>query len=300
MPFDTEQINPAPGYWPIHKVTPGVQKRYADKMLGYEDRFDGVARLYGQAALAAFRQAHVAVIGVGGVGSWTVEALARSGVGTLTLFDLDDVCVSNTNRQAHTLSSTLGQFKVDVLADRCRDINPDIVVHAKQCFISADNVADQGLADMTFVVDAIDSVRVKVELIQYCRRQRIPFVMTGGAGGQLDPTRIRQADLAKAVQDPLAARVRSELRKRYGYAKGGKSMSVPCVYSDEPLVYPQPDGSVCATKHLGGGTRMNCAGGFGAAMTVTATFGMVAASAALNRIARAAIIAGKAGAESTV
>ncbi|MFY0665667.1 MAG: tRNA cyclic N6-threonylcarbamoyladenosine(37) synthase TcdA [Natronospirillum sp.] len=254
-------------------------------MLDYEDRFNGVARLYGTRALDAFRRAHVAVIGVGGVGSWSVEALARSGIGELTLYDLDDVCVSNTNRQLHTLGSTIGQFKVDVLAERCRDINPDIVVHARQAFITADNLADQGLNDMAFVIDAIDSVKVKVALIDYCRRQKIPFVTTGGAGGQIDPTRVQLVDLAKTIQDPLAARVRSELRKQHGYVKGGKSMGVPCVFSDEPLVYPQDDGTVCATKNLTGGTRMNCAGGFGAAMAVTATFGMVAASAALKRLA---------------
>ena len=253
-------------------------------MLSYEDRFNGVARLYGDQALQAFRHAHVAVIGVGGVGSWSVEALARSGIGELTLFDLDDVCVSNTNRQLHTLSSTIGQFKVDVLAERCRDINPDIIVHTRQTFITVDNLAEQGLDKLSFVIDAIDSVKVKVALIHYCRRHKIPFVTTGGAGGQIDPTRVQVVDLAKTIQDPLAARVRSELRKQHGYTKGGKSMGVPCVFSDEPLVYPQEDGTVCATKNLSGGTRMNCAGGFGAAMAVTATFGMVAASAALKRL----------------
>lgn len=253
-------------------------------MLSYEDRFNGVARLYGDHALQAFRHAHVAVIGVGGVGSWSVEVLARSGIGELTLYDLDDVCVSNTNRQLHTLGSTIGQFKVDVLAERCRDINPEIIVHTRQAFVTVDNLADQGLDKLSFVIDAIDSVKVKVALIHYCRRHKIPFITTGGAGGQIDPTRVQLVDLAKTIQDPLAARVRSELRKQHGYPKGGKSMGVPCVFSDEPLVYPQEDGTVCATKNLTGGTRMNCASGFGAAMGVTATFGMVAASAALKRL----------------
>ena len=250
----------------------------------YRDRFDGVARLYGEAALARFHSAHVAVIGVGGVGSWTAEALARSGVGELTLFDLDDVCVSNTNRQLHTLNSTLGELKVDVLAERCRDINPDIQVHARQQFITPDNLADSGLAEMDFVVDAIDSVRVKVALVCFLRQMGVPYVLTGGAGGQIDPTRVRRGDLSKAIQDPLAARVRQTLRQQYGFAKGGKNMKVPCIFSDEPLMYPQDDGTVCATKNLSGGTRMNCAGGFGAAMAVTATFGMVAASAALEHL----------------
>lgn len=252
------------------------------------DRFGGVARLYGDAALARFQAAHVAVIGVGGVGSWTVEALARSGIGTLTLFDLDDVCVSNTNRQMHTLDSTLGAFKVDVLADRCRDINPEIRVRAKQQFITPDNLADSGLAEADFVVDAIDSVRVKVALVNFLKQHQVPFVLTGGAGGQTDPARVRRDDLARAVQDPLAARVRQTLRQKHGFARGGKRMGVPCIYSDEPLVYPQADGTVCTTKQLTGGTRMNCAGGFGAAMAVTATFGMVAASAALDHLTETA------------
>lgn len=258
-----------------------------DLTTAYHDRFGGVERLYGVGVLRRFQRAHVAVIGVGGVGSWTVEALARSGVGELTLYDLDDVCVSNTNRQLHTLDHTLGQFKVDVLAERCQAINPDIRVHARQRFITPENVSQSGLESVDFVVDAIDSVHVKVALVRYLKAHRVPFVLTGGAGGQTDPTRIRRGDLARAIQDPLAAKVRQILRQQFGFAKGGKTMGVPCIFSDEPLKYPQEDGSVCAQKQLSGGTRMNCAGGFGAGMAVTATFGMVAASAALDRLAQA-------------
>lgn len=255
-------------------------------MSGYEDRFNGVARLYGERALDRFRSARVAVVGVGGVGSWAVEALARSGVGAITLFDLDDVCVSNTNRQSHTLVDTLGQFKVDVLAERCRNINPDVRIDAHQSFITPANLGDSGLTDMDFVIDAIDSVAVKVAMVRVLRDHRTPFIVTGGAGGQTDPTRIQRADLSRAIQDPLAARVRQHLRKQHGYPRAGKTMGVPAVFSSEPLVYPQPDGSVCNEKNLVGGTRMNCAGGFGASMVVTATFGMVAAAAALDRLAK--------------
>lgn len=251
----------------------------------YQDRFGGVERLYGQQALDTFREARVAVVGVGGVGSWTVEALARSGIGHIVLFDLDDVCVSNTNRQSHTTVDTLGQFKVDVLAERCRSINPDIRVDARQSFVTPDNLAQAGLDGMDYVVDAIDSVPVKVAMAAYLTRLRVPFVLTGGAGGQTDPTRIQRADLSRAIQDPLVSRVRQNLRRHHGFPRGGQRMGVPCIFSDEPLRYPQPDGTVCGEKRFEGGTRMNCAGGFGAAMVVTATFGMVAAGAALDCLA---------------
>ncbi|TGG96083.1 tRNA cyclic N6-threonylcarbamoyladenosine(37) synthase TcdA [Natronospirillum operosum] len=255
----------------------------------YLDRFGGVGRLYGAVALERFRHARVAVVGVGGVGSWAVEALARSGIGELTLWDMDDVCVSNTNRQLHTTRDTLGQFKVDVLAERCRAINPELTVNARQAFVTVDNLAETDLMAHDFVVDAIDSVAVKVALILALKAAGTPFVMTGGAGGQRDPTRIRRGDLAQATQDPLAARVRQWLRREHGYPRGDQrgrnKMGVPCIWSEEPLVYPQPDGSVCASKHFDGGTRMNCAGGFGASMAVTATFGMVASAAVLDHLA---------------
>ncbi|MCH8550626.1 MAG: tRNA threonylcarbamoyladenosine dehydratase [Natronospirillum sp.] len=253
-------------------------------MTAYLDRFGGIARLYGTEALARFQSARVAVVGVGGVGSWAVEALARSGVGSLTFWDLDDVCVSNTNRQSHTTTDTLGQFKVDVLAERCRAINPDIEVAPRQQFLTPGNLDDSTLADHDFVIDAIDSVPVKVALVLALREAGVPYVLTGGAGGQTDPTQIRRADLSAAVQDPLAARVRQMLRREHGFPGGGRRMKVPCIYSQEPLVYPQPDGTVCATRHPDAGNNLNCAGGFGASMAVTATFGMVAVAAALEAL----------------
>lgn len=250
----------------------------------YSDRFGGVARLYGASAMDRFRAARVGVVGVGGVGSWAVEALARSGVGALTLWDLDDVCVSNTNRQLHTTVETLGQFKVEVLAERCRTINPDIQVDARLQFLTPTSIDQSALSGHDFIIDAIDSVQAKVALVLALRQARIPYILTGGAGGQTDPTRIRRADLSAAIQDPLAARVRQVLRRQHGFPKGGRRMGVPCIYSEEPLVYPQPDGTVGAARQFDGGTRMNCAGGFGASMAVTATFGMVATAAALEAL----------------
>lgn len=249
-------------------------------------RFGGIARLYGVDALQRLAQAHVAVVGIGGVGSWAAEALVRSGVGEISLFDLDDVCITNTNRQAHTLTETVGLAKVDVMAQRLQAINPKCVVHAVADFVSQDTMAQYITQELDFVVDCIDSVQAKAALIAWCKRRKIQIVTTGGAGGQIDPTQIRVGDLNKTFNDPLAARVRSLLRSEYGFSRTpGRHYSVPCVFSTEQLRYPKPDGSVCQSKgFVGKGVRLDCAGGFGAAMTVTASFGLVAAARALDKL----------------
>ncbi len=253
-------------------------------------RFGGIARLYGEQGLQRLQQAHVAVIGIGGVGSWAAEALVRSGVGELTLIDLDDICVTNTNRQVHTLSDTIGQLKVDAMAARLLAINPQCKVHAEPDFIAEDNLAELLHDGLDHVVDCIDSLVPKAALIAWCKRRKIPLITTGGAGGQIDPTQIQVADLNKTFHDPLAARLRSRLKKHHGFTRTPKkNFGVPCVFSSEQLRYPKADGQVCFDKgFVGEGVKLDCAGGFGAAMTVTATFGLVAASRALD-----AIVAGK-------
>lgn len=251
----------------------------------FENRFGGTQRLYGIEAVDCFRRSHVCVIGIGGVGSWVAEALARSGIGEITLIDQDDVCETNINRQLHALDGTVGRSKITVMAERIHLINPECLVHEEHAFINKDNVAELIHEHFDYVVDAIDSVKDKSAVIGFCRRAKIPVVTVGGAGGQLDPTCVTVADLSKTYNDPLAAKVRSFLRRHYGYSKSGKKFGVECVYSTEQLRYPQPDGSVCAQKMMSDGeTRLNCAGGFGAATVVTATFGMVAASRVLNKI----------------
>lgn len=249
-------------------------------------RFGGIARLYGVEGLQRLAQAHVAVVGIGGVGSWAAEALARSGVGEISLFDLDDVCVTNTNRQAHTLTDTVGQAKVEVMAQRIRAINPACTVHAVADFVSQETMAAYITPELDFVVDCIDSVQAKAALIAWCKRRKIQVITTGGAGGQIDPTQIRVGDLNKTFNDPLASRVRSLLRSDYNFSRtAGRHYSVPCVYSTEQLRYPNPDGSVCNSKSfVGEGVKLNCAGGFGAAMTVTASFGLVAAARAIDKL----------------
>ncbi|BAP43844.1 ThiF family protein [Pseudomonas sp. StFLB209] len=251
-----------------------------------DPRFAGIARLYGSQGLERLQAAHVAVIGIGGVGSWAAEALARSGVGEISLFDLDDVCVSNTNRQLHALDGTVGRAKVEVMAERIRAINPECVVHAVMDFVTPDTLAEYITQELDFVIDCIDSVKAKAALIAWCKRRKIGLVTTGGAGGQIDPTQIQVCDLNRTFNDPLAAKVRSTLRRDYNFSRTpSRSYSVPCVFSSEQLRYPMPDGSVCQSKtFVGEGVRLDCAGGFGAVMMVTATFGMVAASKAVDKL----------------
>ncbi len=251
-----------------------------------EQRFGGIARLYGREGLERLAAAHVAVVGVGGVGSWAAEALARSGVGELSLFDLDDVCVSNTNRQAHALQGTVGRSKVEVMAERLAAINPACRLHPVTDFVTRETLAEHITDQLDCVLDCIDSVAAKAALIAWCKRRKIQIVTTGGAGGQIDPTQIRVADLNKTFNDPLAAKVRSTLRRDHGFSRTpGRHYSVPCVFSTEQLRYPSPDGGVCQQKRfVGEGVRLDCAGGFGAVMMVTASFGMAAAAKAVDKL----------------
>jgi len=255
-----------------------------------EARFSGIRRLYGARAYARFRRAHVVVVGVGGVGSWTVEALARSAIGKLTLIDLDDVCVSNVNRQLHALDGTIGRPKVEVLAERCRAIQPGIEVVADAAFVTPANLATRIPDDADMLVDAIDSVAAKAALIAWCKRRKLPVVVTGAAGGQTDPTRLRVADLSRTEHDPLLAKVRARLRRDFGFSRNPKRrFAVECVYSDEQLVYPGSNGEVCFQKPgAGEATRLDCASGFGAATFVTGSFGFTAASRVLARLAKQA------------
>jgi tRNA A37 threonylcarbamoyladenosine dehydratase len=256
--------------------------------IDFERRFGGIARLYGARALARFRGAHVCVVGVGGVGSWIVEALARSAIGQLTLIDLDNVAESNINRQIQALTGTIGQAKIAALADRIAQINPFCVVNQVEDFVSADNL-DQMLAAgrYDYVVDAIDSVKAKAAMIAHCRKHGMPMVIIGSAGGQTDPTQIAVRDLARTEQEPLLKKVRKVLRSQYGYPRGEKTkFHVDAVFSMEPLQFPET-GEVCAVDgddRSGGVTGLNCAG-FGSAMVVTASFGLVAASHVLRKLA---------------
>ncbi len=254
----------------------------------FATRFGGVARLFGAAGLERLRAAHVCVIGVGGVGSWAVEALARSGVGRLTLVDLDDVCISNVNRQLPALGGAIGRPKVEVLAERVGAINPAAVVELRLQFFTAGTAEQLLAARYDAVVDAIDDVPNKCRLIAGCRARGLPLVCCGVAGGRRDPTRVRVADLAATSHDRLLSEVRRRLRKEHGFPPEGEPFGVACVFSTEPPVFPQPDGGVCAARapdQTGADLRLDCDAGFGTATFVTGAFGFAAAAWVVSRVA---------------
>ena len=259
-------------------------------MSDYEQRFGGIARLYGRDSLEKLRAAHVAVIGIGGVGTWAAEALARSGIGAITLVDLDEICVTNVNRQLHALDETIGRSKVEVMAERVRAIHPGCRVTAVGEFFTAANADALLGGELNAVVDAIDSLSHKVALLVACHARKLPAITCGAAGGRRDPTAVRVSDLANATHDRLLTEVRRCLRKEHGFPAGDKPFGITAVFSHERPVYPQQDGTVCTKRDraaLEGGSRMNCDLGFGSATFVTGTFGFAAAGALVKRIAAA-------------
>lgn len=212
----------------------------SDNALTSSRRFGGIARLYGDSALAHFSQAHVCVVGVGGVGSWAIEALARTGIGRLTLIDLDNVAESNVNRQLHALTGDFGKAKVTALRERVAQINPGCQVFEIEDFVTEDNLPEYFGKGFDFVIDAIDQVRVKAAMAAYFVERKQPFVLSGGAGGQKNPALIQTADLSRVTHDPLLANLRYTLRKRYGFSRDTKAkMRVPCVFSTENITPPQ-------------------------------------------------------------
>ncbi|WP_250518307.1 MULTISPECIES: tRNA threonylcarbamoyladenosine dehydratase [unclassified Caballeronia] len=268
----------------------------AHELADRDRRFGGIARLYGAPALAAFERAHVAVIGIGGVGSWVAEALARSAVGRLTLIDLDNVAESNTNRQIHALDGNYGKAKVTAMAERIKLIDPACDVRQIEDFVEPGNFDETLGGGFDYVIDAIDSVRTKTALIAWCVARKQALITVGGAGGQLDPTRIRIDDLALTIQDPLLSKVRGQLRKLHGFPRGPKArFKVSAVYSDEPLIYPEApacDISESAEHfetgaNYAGPVGLNCAG-FGSSVCVTASFGFAAAAHVLRELAKRA------------
>jgi tRNA A37 threonylcarbamoyladenosine dehydratase len=242
-----------------------------------ERRFAGVARLFGEAGFARLRSARVAVVGIGGVGSWAAEALARSHVGAISLIDLDHIAESNTNRQIHALGDAYGKAKVLAMAERILAIDPSCAVHPVEAFVDEDNAAALA-AGHDLVLDCIDQVSSKAALIAACREQGIAIVTCGAAGGRVDPTRLRQDDLARAQGDPLLSKVRYRLRRRHGFPResGGRvrRFGVAAVYSDEPIRAPQN----CSPQ-----ARLACAG-YGSTVAVTGAMGFAAAAAALHAL----------------
>ncbi len=253
---------------------------HLDEAADLQRRFGGLERLYGVAGAAAIRAAHVAVVGIGGVGSWAAEALARSGVGELTLIDLDHIAISNVNRQIHALDSTLGQAKVQAMAERIAQIHPGCRVHGIEEFVEPDNWPQLLPAGVTAVIDACDEVKAKVAMAAWARATGTLFVSAGAAGGKRLAHLVDVDDLARTTHDPLLAQVRYRLRKFHGAPKEGRAIGVPCVFSREAVA--PPDAS-CAIE---GDGSLNCHG-YGSVVSVTATFGQCAAGWLLDRLARA-------------
>lgn len=248
----------------------------------WQDRFGGVQRLVGTRAAARLAVGHVCVVGIGGVGSWAVEALARTGIGTLTLVDLDDVCVSNTNRQLHALSGTIGRTKVAVMAERALQIHPGVVVHAVADFVTASNLEDVISPTVDVVIDCIDDVPNKVRLLALCHRRGQSVVTTGGAGGRIDPMALRRDDLSRSGGDGLLREVRRRLRQEHGLAAQPAVWGIPAIFSQEPQRWPGADGEPCATRPDATGGVMDCATGFGTAAWVTGSMGLMVAAAAVD------------------
>lgn len=241
-------------------------------------RFGGLERLYGVEGAARIRAAHVVVVGIGGVGSWTAEALARSGVGTLTLIDLDNVAESNINRQIHALTSTVGMAKVDAMRQRIAQINPQCVVHCVEDFVTPENWLELLPAGAHAVIDACDQVKAKLAMAVHARKRRYPFIAVGAAGGKRLAHKVDVDDVSATTHDPLLAQLRYRLRKEHGAPRDGKKMGVTCVFSREAVA--PPDASCQLSQ---GDGSLNCHG-YGSVVAVTATFGQCAAGWVLEQL----------------
>lgn len=252
----------------------------------YYARFGGIGRLFGVRGLEIIRKSKIMVIGIGGVGSWVAESLARTGVGSMTLVDLDDVCVTNINRQSHAISSTVGKFKVDVMKERVLEINPLCEVDTKQCFFNPKNLEKIFDRDYDFVIDACDDFTNKCYLIDHCRKNNIRLVVMGGAGGKVDPLQIRVTDMSTSSNDRLLARLRKKLRQDFNFpGENQGEFGVWAVWSHERAVYPTADG--CLTyKPPGMAKNMDCEEGFGSASFVTGAFGFAAVSLVLRELTK--------------
>ncbi|CAM4061323.1 ThiF family adenylyltransferase [Bordetella muralis] len=263
-----------------------------------ERRFGGLARLYGPDAPALLRQAHIAVAGLGGVGSWVAEALARCGVGALTLIDLDNIAESNVNRQIHALTSTIGQSKVDAMADRIQAINPACVLTRVEDFVEPGNIDQVLPGPYTVLADCTDQATAKIAMVLYARERRVPLLLCGGAGGKTDPLALRAGDLSQAVNDALLAKLRNQLRRQHGFPKAsdarGKAlkrvprMGVRALWFDQPAIMPAAWARAAeVTDDMGAAGQavapqgLSCAG-YGSVVTVTAAMGMAVANEALQ------------------
>lgn len=240
----------------------------------YQQRFAAIARVLGQEALPLLQQANICIVGIGGVGSWAAEAAARNGFGKITLIDDDDIALSNSNRQIHTLESTLQQSKVQTMRERILQINPECQCVALDDRLSQANLGKFNFAQYDYVIDAIDKISAKTALVHFCHRNKVPLVSTGGAGGRSDPAQIQSNDLNRCYNDPLLAKLRSNLRYFHGYSRNPKRRyGIDCVFSIEQCVYPDASGGVSQARPKGTTTSLDCQIGLGSLVQVTACFG---------------------------
>jgi tRNA threonylcarbamoyladenosine dehydratase len=251
----------------------------------YQQRFGGIERLVGKKAFSHYRKSHIAVIGVGGVGSWAAEGLVRSGIGELTIIDLDEVCITNINRQLPATDKTIGHSKVNVLAKRFLEINPELIIHAIEDFYTKENSSMLLSPNFDVVIDAVDGLPHKCELAVLCKERHISLVTCGGAAGKIDPTQIISGDLGDAIYDRLLKRMRKQLRQECGFPAGEGKLGISAVFSSEIARYPLANGETCLRDELPPGTNtknLDCQEGLGSASFVTASFGMTAAKLALD------------------
>lgn len=274
--------------------TNGSETFSENALPAYADRFRGTARLYGDQAFARITGARVAVIGLGGVGSWAAEALARSGVGALTLVDLDDICLNNINRQIQADEKSVGQLKCMALKNRIHSYHPRCQVVSTVDFFTDDTAAQILTSDLDVVVDAIDSVKNKALLLAKCLSKHIPVVTAGGAGGRSDPTRLRVAPLSRSHDDALLRNVRRVLRKDHGL-QNTLMQNIPCVFSTEPTRFPWLQNAIAEEAVLDQSSswhpsaesrslRLDCSTGFGTVIHVTASMGMMLSHLALEAL----------------
>ena len=250
----------------------------------YNARFGGTQRLYTSQGQKKLKEAHIAIVGIGGVGSWTVESLARSGVGKITLMDMDDVCFTNIGRQVHAMSSTAGQFKVQVMKERILDISPDCHVHVIEEFFTESTKDLFFSSRYDFVIDAIDSVNNKALLVAECFNRNIPIITCGGAAGKIDPSKVLISDLNRTKNDPLLARMRKILRKKHNFEQyKNRKYGIACVFSTELSRYYHED-TICDRPTGPESARINCHQGMGTSSFITGTFGFYQAAHALNYI----------------
>jgi len=245
---------------------------------GLNRRFSGLDRLYGLTSASAVHQAHVAVVGIGGVGSWAAEALARSGVGQITLIDMDHIAESNINRQVHSLSTTVGMAKIHAMRDRIALINPVCRVHCIDDFVTPDNWPTLLKFNVDAVIDACDQVRAKTAMANWACRTGTTFIAVGAAGGKRLAHLVDVADLRDVTHDPLLAQLRYQLRRHHGAPKAGKKMGVACVFSREAV---RPADLSCGVRQ--DDNSLNCHG-YGSIVTVTASFGLCAAGWVIDKI----------------